>query len=105
MSKQIFGKCDGLGVIGAINLSMSSPERHNVGRWMLVGVGRGEWFRPCKVRTELEEWVEAAERRELSESAIPQHPAEELEVSPLPLQSALSPAALSDEGKHFSSWR
>lgn len=66
------------------------------------GGGPGRWFRPCKVRTELEEWVEAAERgRELSESAIPQHPAEELEVSPLPLQSALSPAALSDEASTF----
>ena len=43
---------------------------------------------PCKVRTELEEWVEAAEReREQSESAIPQHPAEELEVSPLPCKA------------------
>lgn len=39
--------------------------------------------------------------RESSESAVPRHPAAELEVSYMPLKSALSPAALSDEASTF----
>ena len=39
--------------------------------------------------------------RESSEFAIPRHPAAELEVSYMPLKSALSPAALSDEASTF----
>lgn len=86
---------------------MSSQERLKAGRWIGGEGGGGETKASQgqdtaeRKKRENERERQREKEKNSTESAVPRHPAAELEVSCMPLKTLLSPAALRDEASIF----